>query len=353
MSNIIRLPGLIDIHAHFRDPGETHKEDFYTGTSAALAGGVTTVFDMPNNIRPVFTSSALLEKLQLVKGKAVCNYGLYFGSIGENLGEFEKAAEKAVGLKVYLSLTTGKFVIAERNVLADIFNRWPKEKIIVVHSEGDKIDMAIEVAGETSNKIHITHVNTKDSLEKIIDAKKNKINITCDVTPHHLFLTVDDLNKLGQLGLVKPPLATKEDQAFLWENLDNIDCIASDHAPHTVFEKLSDHPAAGVPELDTYLPLLLNAVYEGKISVKDVIRLTNTNPQKIFGFKQDKDTYVEADADGETEIKNEDLKTKCKWSPYAGWAIRGKVSKVFIRGIKVFENSKILVKPGFGQNIIC
>ena len=131
-----------------------------------------------------------------------------------------------------------------------------------------------------------------------------------------------------------------------------IDCIATDHAPHTMEEKRSDNPPTGLPGLETMLPLLLTAVYNNRLTIEEVIRLTNTNPQKIFGFKQEKDTFIEVDSDEEWVIKNEDLKTKCGWSPFEGWRVKGKVKKVSIRGTKVFEYGKILSQSGFGKNIL-
>jgi carbamoyl-phosphate synthase/aspartate carbamoyltransferase/dihydroorotase len=150
---------------------------------------------------------------------------------------------------------------------------------------------------------------------------------------------------------VQPPLATKQDIDFLWEHLDQIDFIASDHAPHTRKEKRSINPPAGIPGLETLLPLLLTEVNKRRISIEEIIRLTNTNPQKIFGLKQRQETYLEADLEERYIIEDRNLKTKCGWSPFAGREAVGKVKSVFIRGIKVFENGQILVSPGFGKNI--
>lgn len=351
MNNIIRLPGLIDIHVHLRDPGQTYKEDFYTGTCAALAGGVTTVFDMPNNLEPIFTYEKLMEKIQIAQQKAVCDWGLYFGTDGKNTDEFEKVADKVIGLKLYLSLTTGKYVVTDEKLVEKVFQNWPKSKVIVVHTASDKVDLVINLAEKYGNKIHITHVNTIDLLEKILSAKQNKLDISSDVTPHHLLLT-DEYLKSGGLGIVKPPLSTAKDQEFLWENIDKVDCIATDHAPHTLEEKKSNNIPAGVPGLDTMLPLLLNAVVNKRLTLDDVIRLTNTNPKKIFDIEQYENTYVEVDLDEKYTIINENLKTKCGWSPFNGWEVYGKVKRVFIRGTKVFENGKILVKLGFGESVI-
>lgn len=352
MKKIIRLPGLIDIHVHLRDPGQTFKEDFYTGTCAALAGGVTTVFDMPNNIEPIFSYDKLIEKINIAKKKAVCDWGLYFGTDGKNIEEFEKVKNFVVGLKIYLNLTTGKYLVDDERQVEKVFEAWPKDKVIVVHAEGDKIDLAIDLCRKYKNKLHITHIATRSDLEKIMDAKLLKLNITCDVTPHHLFLTEKDLPCLDGFGEVKPSLKSQPNADFLWDHLKFIDCIATDHAPHTLEEKKSFDPPSGMPGLETMLPLLLTAVKQKRLVLADIVRLTNTNPQKIFGFKQEENTYVEVDTEEKYVFKNEDLKTKCGWSPFAGWKMQRKVKNVYLRGKKVFSEGKILAKSGFGKNIL-
>lgn len=351
MSRIVYLPGLIDIHVHLRDPGQTYKEDFYTGTSAALAGGVTCIFDMPNNLEPIFTYQKLLEKLTIAEKKAVCDWGLYFGTDGRNTNEFGKVSERVIGLKVYLNLTTGKISIEDEDLVEQVFKLWPKQKIIVVHAEGEKVDLALFLASKYGNKIHVTHVSQKVMLEKILEAKKAGQKITCDVTPHHLFLTKNDIPSLGGFGVMKPPLESKKEVDYLWDNISQIDCIATDHAPHTIEEKKLADPPTGVPGLETMLPLLLTAASERRISVDDVIRLTSTNPRRIFDINQGENTYVEVDLDEKYLIEDKDLTTKCGWSPFAGWEVVGKVKKVYIRGVKVSSLGKILVKPGFGMNI--
>lgn len=346
------LPGLIDIHVHLRDPGETHKEDFYTGTCAALAGGVTAVFDMPNNSNPIFSQKALYEKIHIAKGKAVCDWGLYFGTDGKNTQEFEQIFDKVVGLKVYLTESTGKYFIEDPHLLDTVFAAWPNRKPIVVHAEREKVDQALDLGEKHKQRVHITHVAHQEMLEKIIDARKSGLDVTCDVTPHHLFLTREYVEKNSGLGRVKPALASQKDVDFLWDHIADIDCIATDHAPHTKEEKLSESPPSGFPGLETMLPLLLTAVREGRLSLDDVIRLTNTNPQKIFGISQGKDTYIEVDADEKDTIENADLKTKCGWSPFSGWEVQGRVKNVFIRGQKVFSEGKVLGKSGFGEHVI-
>lgn len=350
MSKTIRLPGLIDIHVHFRDPGETYKEDFYTGSCAALAGGITAVFDMPNKSFHVLTSDELNSKIAIAGKKAVCDWGLYFGTDGKNIMEFEKVIEKVVGLKIYLNMTTGHTLLDD-DLAENVFQNWPKNKTIVVHAEGSKIDLVIDLAAKLGNKIHLTHVNTKELLEKVLEAKNEKINITCDVTPHHLFLTQQDVIILKGFAVMKPSLASQEDVNYLWDHIAQIDCIATDHAPHTKEEKSADNPPTGVSGVETLLPLLLTSVKKGKLTIEDIIRLTNTNPQKIFGIKQDRESYVEVDTEEQYVIKNENLLTKCGWSPYDGWEVTGRVKKVSIRGTTVFSEGKVLVSPGFGRNV--
>ena len=352
MSSLLRLPGLIDIHVHLRDFEESQKEDFFTGTSAAAAGGITTVCDMPNNLRPVFTVARLEEKIAAARKKAVVDCAFYFGSNGQNTEEFVKAAPLVTGLKIYLNVSTGQFKIENEDLLENIFSAWPKEKIIMVHAEGDKVDQALGLAAKFGRKIHITHVSTKRDLEVILSAKKDKIAVTCDTTPNYLFLSDEDFQKMGPLALMKPNLATQSDQEFLWQNLYSIDCISTDHASHTIDEKKSAKPPFGVPGLETLLPLLLTALADGRLTVKEIIRLTNEGPRKIFAIHQDIETYTEAETGGEYKIENKMLLTKCGWSPYDGWTVKGKVVKTVIRGQTVFQNSKILVPPGFGRKVI-
>lgn len=351
MSKIIRLPGLIDIHVHLRDPGQTQKEDFHSGTMAALAGGVTTVFDMPNNEKPILTNRLLDEKICIVQKKAVCDFGLYFGTDGRNTDEFEKVIDKVTGLKVYLNLTTGKILIEDEKLVDKVFKIWPKDKVIVIHGEEEKIDLAIDLSRKYRNKLHVTHVSSKKDLEKIMDAKLLGLPVTCDVTPHHLFLSKNDLPYLNDFGEVKPALATQEDQDFLWDNIKNIDCIASDHAPHTLNDKKAFDPPSGYPGLETMLPLLITAVRQKRLIIDEIVRLTNTNPQRIFNYQQDKNTFVEVDTEEEYLIEGKTLFSKCGWTPFEGWKVHGKIKKVFLRGKRVFEEGKILTDIRSGKNI--
>ncbi len=390
MSKLI-LPGLIDPHVHLRDPRQTNKEDFYAGTCAAVAGGFTTIIDMPNNKVPIINSERLNEKIKIAKEKIVCDVGFHFGSMGDNIDELIRIRDKVLGLKLYLSLTTGGFIIPKEKV-EKVFIAWSQglktkdQRPILLHAEDDTLDFAINLTKKLGNKIHICHISNAFDLKQIIKAKEHGLKITCGVTPHHLFLTDQDVKRLGPYGKMKPPLQSKKDQDFLWRNLQYVDVVESDHAPHTISDKTGDAsgrasgsaqfsqpsetrkskraltggklaagPVAvpfGVPGLETTLPLLLTAVSQNRLKVSDIVRLCHTNPAKIFKIETDPRTKIKVDLDSSFMIHNSSLFTKCKWSPFDGWKVKGKVEKVWIRGKKVFEDGKILAKPGSGKIVV-
>ncbi len=252
---MITLPGLIDIHTHLRTPGQEQKEDFLTGTKAALAGGFTTILDMPNNKIPITSLGLLEQKINIAKKDIVCDVGFYFGSLGDNLDQLPKIAGRVFGIKLFINITTGNFLIDEEE-LTKIYEAWPNRQPILLHCEGETLPMALKVIKQTGKKTHICHVSGKDELSQIIRAKQQGLPITCGVTPHHLFLTNTDGKRLGSYGVMKPNLKPQKDVDFLWQNLKFVDLIESDHAPHTKAEKQGSNPPFGVPGLETTLPLL-------------------------------------------------------------------------------------------------
>lgn len=324
--NTITLPGLIDVHVHLRDPGQTEKEDFSTGTQAALAGGFTTICDMPNNKFPIFTFDRLEEKLKLAKKKAHCTILFYFGTLGDNLDEFKKVYPFVAGLKIYLDKTTGGFILNTDKLLS-VYKAWKSEKPILLHCENEHLKTLLEIVRKTKKRTHICHIHSKYILKALIKAKKEGLPITCGITPHHLFLTERDEKKLGTFGMMKPPLPTQEDSEFFWKNMEYIDAVESDHAPHTKEEKQSEKSPFGVPGLETTLPLLLDAVNKKRLKIADLIRLCYEGPRKILCLKKTKHT-VFVDMDKEYIIKGRDLKSKCKWTPFEGWKVKGKILKV-------------------------
>lgn len=349
MRNTTTLPGLIDPHVHFRDPGQTHKEDILTGTSAALAGGFTTVVDMPNNAEPITTLEKLEEKITIAKEKAVCDIGFHFGTLGDNLDEFPKIFDKVKGLKVYLNVTTGGFII-DKDRLRSIYEAWETDKPIMLHAESDVSDLVLSTMRAVPRRTHICHVSSKSELEFVIKAKEEGLPITCGVTPHHAFLTEADRERLGPFGHMKPFLKTQEDVDFIWANLDAIDIFESDHAPHTTEEKLSDAPPFGVPGLESTVPLLLTAEQEGRITHQQVLDKLHNVAAQMFGIAPDPDTSVEVEW-GDFVIENEALHTRAGWSPFAGRHVAARVSKVTLHGQTVFEHGQVLAIPGLGKII--
>lgn len=344
-SGKIILPGLIDGHVHFREPGLTHKEDFFTGSCAAAAGGVTTIMDMPNSIPPTTTIESLNnEKRELAK-KSIVNYGFHFGSAVEDMNEIRKLKDSdAASVKVYMNATTGNLLINNEEALNFIFNN---HKMIAAHAEGENVLKAINLIKDTKNKLYLCHISTEDEINII---KKNKIKnkVFVEVTPHHLFLSEeDDKNSFFKM---KPTLKSKKDQEALWLAIEKnrIDTIGSDHAPHTIEEKQKENFPHGIPGIETMLPLLFNAVLNKKLKIEKLVQLCCENPAKIFQIRNKgfiKEGYdadlVVVDPLLEKEIKNDELFTKCKWSPFNGWKLKGWPVMTIVNGNVVFENGKI------------
>ncbi|MEX2028039.1 MAG: amidohydrolase family protein, partial [Candidatus Curtissbacteria bacterium] len=279
---ILKLPGLVDIHVHLREPGNTHKEDFQTGTAAAVAGGYTQILDMPNNTPPTTTPEALDEKIKLAHGRIWCDLGFNFGATRESIKYFERISKKAFGLKVYMNQTTGPLLIENSADREEIFKSWNSLVPIMVHAEGETVEITIKLAKKYKKPLHICHV-TADQISSVEKAKKEGLSITCEVCPHHLFLDQSDLEALGPFGMMKPPLLTPKDRQKLWDNLDKIDMIATDHAPHTKEEKLDTAaPYFGVPGLETTLPLMLQAVAGGLLSISRLKEMLCDNPRRVF-----------------------------------------------------------------------
>ena len=352
---IVRLPGLIDVHVHFREPGQTHKEDFETGSSAALSGGITIVCAMPNTNPPISSLSILKEVRTTAAKKFKCDYGLFVCAEVNNSQEWNNIIledNPPVGLKIYMNDTFSETKMSEMLTLMKHLETWPDELPICVHAEGLTAAGIILLAKLFNRSIHICHVAREEEILVIKRAKEQGYPITCEVCPHHLFLSNDDVSVLGdKRSRVKPNLQSKKDQAALWANLDIIDCFASDHAPHTVEEKDSENAPPGFPGVDTMLPLLLNAVNEDRLSLDDVVKRLYTNPKRIFNLADQPDTYVEVDMDEVWTIGDRDFFSKCKWSPFSGKKIKGKVRRVVLRGELAFVDDQVLLPPGSGIEV--
>lgn len=349
---MIELPGLIDPHVHMREPGATHKEDWDSGTAAALAGGFTMVLAMPNTRPPLINEETLSEALVTAQSKARCDFAQYLGAGFDNAAQAARAAKKSAGLKMYLDQTYGPLRLDDMTLWMSHFEQWPKDWPIAIHAEGRSLAAAILIADIFDRPVHLCHVSTREEILLIRAAKERGLKVTCEVTPHHLFLSDQDLTRLGPGRCeVRPRLAPLTDQQALWDNLEVIDCFATDHAPHTLAEKDGENPPPGFPGLETALPLLLTAVHAGKLTLEDIILRCWTNPRKIFHLPEQENTRVWVDPDAAWNICAENTFTRCAWTPFEGMPVRGKVMRVVLRGQDVYRDGKVLAKPGTGKNV--
>ena len=343
------LPGLIDVHTHLRVPGGEHKEDFTTGTAAALAGGITMVLAMPNTTPPITTPEVMEEARTLAARDCLCDVGIFAGASPEHVDRLAAVAGGAAALKIYLNDTFGPLRVEDVPTMRACFRDWPREKLIAMHAEKQSVAVGIGLAATYERPVHFCHISRREEIELIADAKMRGLPVTCEVTPHHLFLDETDALRLGPLGDMRPLLGTPDDVAALWENINTtIDCIATDHAPHTLQEKGSATPPPGVPGLETSLPLMLTAVSLDRLTLERVIELMSDNPRRIFNLPDQSDTHVEIELAPYT-IRSADLKTKCGWTPFEGMIAAGGVKRVILRGKTVYENGRVLAQAGSGR----
>ncbi|HSX11304.1 MAG TPA: dihydroorotase, partial [Chlamydiales bacterium] len=367
--NLVMLPALIDPHVHFRVPGAEHKETWETASRAAIAGGVTTVFDMPNNTPSCISQKRLSEKKALINAqlqKIPLRYGLYLGADQNHLEEIPKVKDQIVGLKIYMGSSTGDLLMDNPAALEKAFRIAGENGVLVaVHAEDEElieerkveckaalhlgaalhsvirnpevaaraVRMAIDLAAKHRVRLYIAHVSTREELDLIREAKRAGLPVYAEATPHHLFLTTQAYEKMGTCALVNPPL--RESCAALWEAIGDgtIDTIGTDHAPHTLEEKRRPYGAApsGFPSIELYLPLLLNAYHEKKISLAQIVSLTHTRPREIFHWPINDDVVL-VDMNEKRTVDNAHLKTKAQWSPYAGMTLRGWPRYTILKG---------------------
>ena len=364
---MIQLPGLVDVHVHLREPGALHKEDFDSGTAAALAGGVTTVLAMPNTQPPLVDAASFGQALDAAAAKARCDYGVYVGAALNNAEAAAELAPQAAALKLYLDATFGPLLLDDTQAWMAHMTYWPEQvggspRPIVAHAERQTLSALLFIAAMYRRPVHIAHVSRQEEILLIRAAKERGFPVTCEVCPQHLFLTIEDAP--AQTGFcdddgrfipgraeVRPRLATAADRDALWENLDVIDCFATDHAPHLLSEKDSETPPPGFPGIETMLPLLLTAVHEGRLTLEDVISRLHTRPAAIFGLPEQPDTWIEVDTDDVYEVRAAEHQTRCAWTPFEGWKVRGRVRRVVLRGSDAFRDGKVLALPGTGMNI--
>jgi dihydroorotase len=389
------FPGLIDAHVHFRDPGLTYKEDFSTGSKAAAAGGFTTVLDMPNTVPPTNTSQAFLEKWRIASNRSLVDFGLHAGVA--DLSDIKDIAKyKPASFKIFMDLVDDNFLMDAFGKINEVqdnpsnahvhpLNEVADHPLISLHAEDPKlvnqctermkkegfnpelyaqarppraeieaVRNAISLAEKFKQRIHFCHVSTKESLEIIVRAKNSGINVTSEITPHHLFLNSNYLKEYGNLAKTNPPLRDEENKITM-DYLPQIDIIGTDHAPHTLEEKDKDmwNAPPGIPGLETILPLLLTQLNHGQISVGDIKRLLCENPAKIFNIPykgfimegMDADLVV-IDLKKEGVVDPDNFKSKAKYSPFKGFKTKGMPVMTMVRGKLVMENGKIINNHG-------
>ena len=358
---MIKLPGLIDPHVHMREPGGEHKEDWDSGTAAALAGGFTLVLAMPNTKPPVADSASLELALAAAAGKARSDYAQFLGAGPDNAAEAAGLAGRSAGLKMYLDQTYGPLRLDDMTLWLPHFERWPAELPIVAHAESRSMAAVLLMAQLFDRSVHIAHVSLREEILLIRKAKERGLKVTCEVAPHHLFPPPpnpppfsekkgEDKGGGGRLE-VRPRLNSPADVQTLWDNLEVIDCFASDHAPHTLAEKDGPNPPPGFPGLETSLPLLLTAVHAGRLTLDDILLRCHDNPRRIFGLPEQPETWIEIDPEAEWTLSAAHAFTRCGWTPYEGMPVRGRVERVVLRGQEVFKEGIVLATPGFGKNV--
>jgi dihydroorotase len=361
-SGYVILPAMIDVHVHFRDFDQAYKEDWESGSRAAAKGGVGTVLEMPNTEPPTITLEMVRRKRELAE-RSLVDFELYGGLTADNIELIPDLARVVAAFKLYLGETTGNLAVRDPKVIKQIFRTVAATgKVLTVHaqhSESEARDLAeaIDLAAKYDIKLHLAHVTTREGVLVIEEAKRD-VNLTAETCPHYLLLTEDDLTREGPKLLVNPPLAREEDRGLLWEALQEglIDILASDHAPHTLEEKEGDEPPAGLPGVETTLPLMLDAIDRGKISLAQLVRAFAENPARRFGlagkgrievgYPAD---LVVVDLDRWGRVEREELATRCGWSPYEGLDLKGWPLLTIIRGEPVYKSEEIELPPDWGE----
>jgi dihydroorotase len=396
LKNLLVLPGLIDAHVHLRDEGKAYKEDFYSGTAAAAAGGMTMVLDMPNNNPVTMSAETLRNRIGIAERKVLVDVGLY-SEFPRDKAEIQGIVrEGVVGFKLYMAEQVGGLDIHSDQAIIDAFKVASSFGVLTAaHAEDEQtlkrnedkfknigrnginaflrahsedvevkaIERLLRLAKQTDMHLHFCHVSTEAGLKTIIEAKSG-LPVTCEATPHHLFLSAGDLKRVGTLALTMPPLRDRSDVDGLWEGVKNgwVDVLGSDHAPHALKEKEAESVwdvKVGIPGLETTLPLLLTEVQRSRISIGDLVRLMSENPAEIFKLKakgrlkegNDADLTV-VDLDKKYKIEPSKFRSKAKFSPFEGREVQGKPVKTIVAGQLVMDDGEIVAKAGSGRIIL-
>jgi dihydroorotase len=376
------LPGVIDSQVHFREPGMEHKEDLASGARAAVLGGVTTVFEMPNTNPLTTNADALADKIRRATGRMACDFAFWFGATAENVGDLADAERLpgSAGIKMFMGSSTGDLLVDEtRHVLQVLANG---RRRVAVHSEeesrlkerahlrrqGDPsshpvwrdaraalmcTERLIRLARETGRRVHVLHISTADELP-ILAA--NKDLITAEATPHHLTLSAEEYHTLGTLIQMNPPVREALHRDAIWNGLRGgiIDVLGSDHAPHTLEEKSATYPASpsGMTGVQTLVPIMLDHVNAGRLTLQRLVDLTSHGPNRIFGIAGKGRIAIGYDADltivdlkEQRTIMNGWIASKPGWTPYDGKLVTGWPKGTIVRGMRVMWEDEIIGTP--------
>jgi len=387
---LVALPGLIDVHVHLRDLQQSYKEDYLSGTSAAAAGGFTTLIDMPNTSPVTDSVERLREKMDLAKRKIVVNVGL--NVVPSNLDAVAESRDLAMGYKINLVKQWSSLPIDDVSLRSLIDRTTAIGKIVIFHAEEGGIVSELEsrlkdntslrsyyrahppeaedaavarvlgCATERSARVHFCHVSSVSSLRLIQKAKREGRHVTCEITPHHMFLSEESSSKLGGVSIMDPPLRKRETARKLFEAVKSriADIVASDHAPHSIQEKTRANwweVSPGIPGLETTAPLLLTEVAKGTISLRRVVEALAESPARIFGINRGElregavADIILVDMKRRFKIDSSRFFSKAKYSPFDGRRVTGKVIKTFVGGKLVYDEGRIVGEPGMGSII--
>ncbi len=393
LHNLLVLPGLIDEHVHMRDEGNAYKEDFFSGTASAAAGGFTTALDMPNNAPVTMSLQTLQNRMRVAQRKLLVNVGFYSEFPQKLDDSADIVAEGAVGFKLFMGKQTGGLNIDDDQAIIDGSKEVARLKVpLAVHAEDramlaaneEKLKQAkksgiadflrahteaveltaiqriLKLSEQTDVRLHFCHVSTKEGLNAIGEAKKSGRKVTCEVTPNHLMLSTDDLKRYGSMAIMAPPLRSKPNVDALWKGIEDgsVDAVGSDHAPHAQSEKSASNVwdvKVGVPGLETTLPIMLTQIKKKKLTIVEAVHLLAEKPAEIFGLndrgrlEQGKNADLTIiDFNRQFKIDASKFKSKARFSPYDGWDVQGKAVKTIVNGQLVFDDGEIVAKGGCG-----
>ena len=374
------LPGVIDSQVHFREPGNEHKEDLESGTRAAVLGGVTAIFEMPNTNPSTTTGKSLEDKIDRATGRAWCDFAFFVGAAKENVNRLAGLEQLpgCCGIKIFMGSSTGSLLVREKGLLREVLQRGRRR--IAVHAEDEdrlqeRFDLArdgkkpychpiwrdeqtailatekiLGLVRETRRRIHLLHVTTRQEMALLAE---HKDLVTVEVTPQHLTLAAPDAySRLGSLAQMNPPIRDEKHREGLWQALADgvVDVIGSDHAPHTLEEKAQPYPESpsGMPGVQTLVPVMLNHVKDGRLTLERFVDLTSVGPARIYNIARKGRIALGYDGDftlvdlkAKKTITNDMIASKCGWTPFDGMKVTGWPTATVIRGNIVMRDGEV------------